>query len=80
MAGLWESLLSEHRAPRDAESTLSIRRIAACWRGLGGNAAGAVAELEQTLGGCTEALGSAHPLAWFTRRNLAFWRARAGRA
>ncbi|WP_318325158.1 tetratricopeptide repeat protein [Streptomyces sp. ADMS] len=80
MAGLWESLLSEHTAPTDAEGTLSIRRIAACWRGLGGNAAGAVAELEQILDGCVEALGSEHLLTRFTRRNLAFWRARAGRA
>ncbi|MYZ38652.1 MULTISPECIES: tetratricopeptide repeat protein [unclassified Streptomyces] len=79
MAGLWESLLSEHTAPRDAEGTLSIRRIAACWHGLGGNAAGAVAELEQILDGCVEALGSEHLLTRFTRRNLAFWRARAGR-
>ncbi|MFD3454792.1 tetratricopeptide repeat protein [Streptomyces sp. NPDC058691] len=78
MAGLWESLLSHHTAPRNAESTLSIRRIAACWRGLGGNAAGAAAELEQILDGCTEALGSEHLLTRFTRRNLAFWRAQAG--
>lgn len=72
--------MRKHTAPRDAEGTLSIRRIAACWRGLGGNAAGAVAELEKILDGCVEALGSEHLLTRFTRRNLAFWRARAGRA
>lgn len=77
MAGLWKSLLSEGTAPRDAEGTLSIRRIAACWLGLGGYATDAVAELEQILDGCAEALGPEHLLTRFTRRNLAFWRARA---
>ncbi|MFD3588360.1 hypothetical protein [Streptomyces sp. NPDC058683] len=80
MVSLWRSLSSEQMAPKDAEGTLSIRRIAACWRGLGGDAAGAVAELEQILDGCMAALGAEHLITRFTRRNLAFWRARAGRS
>ncbi|MEU6348033.1 tetratricopeptide repeat protein [Streptomyces sp. NPDC047072] len=80
MARAWEFLLSESAAPRDAEGTLSVRRIAACWRGLGGDPARAVAELEQVLDGCAAVLGSEHLLTRFTRRNLAFWRSRAGRA
>lgn len=80
MAGLWETLLRERTAPMDAQSALSIRRIAACWRALGGHPADAVVELEQVLDGCVEALGSEHLLTRFARRNLVFWRARTGRA
>ena len=53
-------------------------RLAAGWRGEGGDVAGAVTEFERLLTAQQRVLGADHPGTLTTRNNLAFWRGEGG--
>ncbi|MGW0587204.1 tetratricopeptide repeat protein [Streptosporangium sp. NPDC002607] len=60
--------------------TLSTRENLAFWRGRAGDAAGAVATLQEVLSDRLRVLGTDHPATLTLRRDLAYWREQAGLA
>ena len=64
----------------DHPTTLNTRHNIAYWRGLAGNAAGAVTAFEELLVDRLRVLGPDHPRTLNTRSNIAYWRGHAGDA
>ncbi|MGW4109743.1 tetratricopeptide repeat protein [Actinosynnema sp. NPDC004786] len=62
----------------DHPDTLTARHNLAYWRGVAGDPAGAVAELEALLHDRLRVLGTDHPSTLTARHNLAHWRGEAG--
>ncbi|WP_152486446.1 tetratricopeptide repeat protein [Nocardiopsis lucentensis] len=78
----WQTMASTSEAYLGAHhpDTLTARGSLAFWRGVAGDAVGAVRALEELLGDRRRVLGSDHPDTLATRGSLSIWRGAVGDA